>query len=317
MKTYGFIKVACASPKTMVSDCNYNTEQIMEQMSIAKDEKSAVLLFPELSITGYTCGDLFFQNTLLSSALESLEKIKVHSQYMDLLTVVGLPIQLNNAIYNVLAVVLNGQLLGLIPKTYLPNYNEFYEQRWFKSSFNLLDEDVNILGEWVPIGNNILFSHTSITNLKIGVEVCEDLWSPIPPSTALSLNGATLILNGSASNDLIGKHQYREQIISTQSAKTISAYLYASCGYGESSTDVVFSGQCLIYENGHLLKENKRFELESSIIYSEIDLDRLTHDRYKMTTFSDTGRAIADQTCREIIFDMTIKNDTITRSFDP
>jgi len=317
MKTYGFIKVGCASPRNKVGDCAFNTDQILEQMSLAKEEKAAILLFPELAITGYTCGDLFFQSLLQKKALDSLEKIKIHSQYMDLLTIVGLPILINNAIYNVMAVILNGQILGIIPKTFMPNYNEFYEQRWFKSANNLLDEDIHILGEWVPIGNNILFSHDSIPNLKIGVEVCEDLWTPIPPSTALALNGATILLNGSASNDLIGKHQYREQIISTQSGKTISAYLYASCGYGESSTDVVFSGQCLIYENGYLLNQNNRFELESTLIYSDIDINRLSHDRSRITTFSDSQQSIHHLPCREVIFDMALKDAPLTRTFSP
>lgn len=317
MTNNGFIKVACSSPKVRVGDTVYNTAQIMQIMTEAKDQKTSVLLFPELSITGYTCGDLFFQRQLQDSALIGLSNIIEHSLYMDMLVAVGLPLWVNNSLFNVMALVLNGEILGIVPKTYLPTYNEFYEQRWFSSATLLLDEDVFIFNDYVPIGNNIIFTHKSIPEFKLGIEICEDLWTPIPPSTTLALGGATILLNGSGSNDLIGKHQYREQIVSTQSAKTISAYMYASCGYGESSTDVVFSGQCLIYENGVKLSENQRFTMDGSISYSDIDLERLIHDRCKIGTYADGQLHLKDHTIREVMFDMVLKETPLDRFVNP
>lgn len=317
MKNNGFIRVASATPSIKVGFCNYNLEQIKQLIVTAINNKVSLINFPELCITGYTCNDLFFQKKLQKESISSLIELKKFSINKEIIIIVGAPIVVNNALYNCSCVISNGTILGLVPKTYLPTNNEFYEKRWFSSSMNLLDEDIIIDNEVVPIGTDLIFSHSELDEFKFGIEICEDLWSPLPPSSNLSLFGATIIINPSASNDLVGKSSYRKQLISQQSARTISAYVYSSSGFGESTTDVVFGGHCLIYENGVKLIENEKFQLESNYVIADIDLDRLAADRVKSTAYRDATLLVKDKIYREIFFDLNINEFDINRYIDP
>lgn len=318
MKNDGFIRVGAGSPAVKVADVDYNTKHIKKLVNEALSDHISVLVLPELCITGYTCADLFFQEALLSSSIDKLMELRDFSANRDILFVVGLPIQYKHALYNCAAVLYQGQILGIIPKTYLPNYNEFYEARWFASSETLTGDTIKIDGEDIPFGASLLFQHAKVKHLCIGVELCEDLWSPLPPSTIHAINGATLILNPSASNDIVGKSSYRKSLVASQSAKTITAYAYASAGFGESTTDLVYGGHCLIYENGTKLDENKRFQLDSTLISTDVDFDRLMHDRMKMTTYSNHLSIAYYSPYTVIPFDMTLKDSNpIKRFIDP
>jgi len=317
MNNYGFVRVASASPIIEVANCEKNTENIIKLIDNAINKQVSFIVFPELCITGYTCGDLFFQKRLLDDALNSLIKLKNYSKGKNICFTVGLPLMVSNSLYNCAAFICNGEILGIIPKTSIPNYNEFYEKRWFASSKNLIEEEIVIDSQIVPIGNDLIFSHQNMDIFKIGIEICEDLWLPIPPSSSLSLNGATVLANLSASNDLVGKSNYRKQLISSQSGKTLSTYLYASCGFGESTTDVVFGGHCFIYENGVCLKENTPFQLESSLITSDVDLEKLVADRIKMNTYGDSYFHIQNQSFREIVFNFNLPLFELDRNIDP
>lgn len=314
----GLMRVAAGSPAIKVADVDYNTQEIIKLIDEAISQEVSVLVLPELCITGYTCADLFFQEPLLSSSIEKLLQLKAYTKDKDILCVVGVPLQYKNALYNCAAVLLNGEILGIVPKTYIPNYNEFYEHRWFSSSETLTSDTITIDDEQIPFGSSILFRHSRYRDLCIGLELCEDLWSPLPPSTIHAINGATLILNPSASNDLVGKSSYRKSLVSSQSAKTITAYAYSSAGFGESTTDVVFGGHCLIYENGTKLQENKRFMLESTLICTDVDFDKLMADRIKMTTYSNHLAHQFPTDYTVVDFDMTIKkHKKIKRYIDP
>lgn len=317
MLNYGFIRVAAANPEIKVANCSFNAEQIKHCIDSALGQGASLIAFPELCITGYTCGDLFFQNQLIKDALDCLVEIKHFSENKNIGIVVSLPIKVLGSLYNCSAFICNGTIVGLVPKSFLPTYNEFYEHRWFGSAKDLIDQDMIIDGAIVPIGTDLIFSHGENDAFKIGIEICEDLWTPLPPSTLLALNGATLIVNPSASNELVSKIDYRKQLISSQSAKIISAYIYSSAGFGESTTDVVYGGHCLIYENGSLLKENKRFQLTSNFILADVDLEKLMCDRQKMTTFRDSIRHVKDLIYREINFDLILPTYTINREIDP
>jgi NAD+ synthase (glutamine-hydrolysing) len=317
MYNNGFIRVASATPKIKVGFCNYNLEQIKNLVTSAIDDNVSLVVFPELCITGYTCGDLFFQRKLQDEAINSLVKLKNFSINKDIIIIVGAPVNINNSIFNCGCVISNGSIIGIVPKTYLPSSNEFYERRWFSSSVNLLDKDIIIDNEVIPLGTDLIFSHTNHSEFKFGIEICEDLWSPLPPSSNLAVNGATIIVNPSASNDLVGKSSYRKELLSQQSARTISSYIYSSCGFGESTTDVVFGGHCLIYENGIKLKESPRFQLESNYITSDIDLDKLTADRIKSTAFRDACILVKENLVREVFFNLHLPDYTIERFVDP
>lgn len=312
----GFVRVAAATPEIKVANCSFNTTQIKQCIESALIDGASLIVFPELCITGYTCGDLFFQQQLMNDALKSLIEIKHFSEHKEIGIVVSLPIKVLNCLYNCSAFICNGTIYGCVPKSFLPTYNEFYEHRWFASARDLIDQDLMIDGEIVPIGTDLIFSHSEFEDLKIGIEICEDLWTPLPPSTLLALNGATVIVNPSASNELVGKIDYRKQLISSQSAKTLCAYIYASAGFGESTTDVVYGGHCLIYENGSLLKENKRFQLISNIITADIDLEKLKMDRIKMTTFRDSLKHVKEAIYREVSFDLEIADFPLERFID-
>ena len=283
----GYVRIATASPSLKVADISYNKQQIKEQIIEAVNKKINIIVFPELCITGYTCSDLFFQNELLNKVEESLIDLALFSDDLPIVFSVGAPLRNNGQLFNCSILICQGNILGVVPKTHLPNYNEFYEQRWFSSAYNLDNTTITISDTEIPFGTEIIFQHASIRELKIAVEICEDLWVPIPPSSFSALAGATIILNNSASNEIVGKSNYRKQLIKQQSARTMTAYAYCSSGFGESTTDLVYGGHCLIYENGVALNENKIFSMEPTLIYSDIDLELISHDRMQKNSYYD------------------------------
>ncbi|MEY8319866.1 NAD(+) synthase [Lachnospiraceae bacterium 46-61] len=299
---YGFIRVGSALPKCKLADCIHNKEELIQILQQANEKQIQILVFPELSITSYTCGDLFFQHSLLEYAEKGLNDIIKASQNINVFAVVGMPIIIDNQLFNCAVAIYKGNILGVVPKSCLPNYSEFQEKRWFSSAKQLLSNEMILCGQKVPVGTDLIFKAEQIPYCKIGIEICEDLWSVIPPSSYQALSGATIILNPSASNELASKYDYRKQLISQQSSRCIAAYVYSSSGVGESTQDMVFSGHGLIYENGTLLKESERFIKETQLIYADVDLELLQNDRMKNTTFSE------NQYChtafREITFSM-------------
>ena len=278
----GFVKVAAATPKIKVGDCGYNGAQICKIIDEVYDNGAQLVVFPELCITGYTCSDLFWQKSMLDMAKTHLQFIAEHCEDKEIVAIVGLPMIYRSKLYNVAAVIYDGEILGLVPKTYIPNYSEFYEARHFTSGKNK-DGYVMIGEEEVPFGTEILFNCVNFENFSFAIEICEDLWVPNPPSTSHALAGATVIANLSASDETTGKDIYRTGLVSGQSARTLSTYIYADAGEGESTTDLVFAGHNIIAENGNILSQSKRFENQT--IYADIDLDRLAAERAKMTTF--------------------------------
>ena len=283
---YGFVRCASAVPKLRVADCKYNTGEIIKLISAAAQKDVELLVFPELCITGYTCSDLFFQSSLLTAAEESLSAIAEASRGKNIVAVVGLPINIGNSLYNCSVAIYDGDILGAVPKTYIPNYGEYYEKRWFKSGKGLKG-GIALCGQSVPIDCNLLFAAEGIENFTFGIEICEDLWAAIPPSSRLALAGAAIIVNTSASNELATKNEYRTSLVANQSARCICGYVYSSAGIGESTQDMVFSGHSLICENGSLLIEGDRFSLDSSLIMADIDTELLVNDRRKNTSFSE------------------------------
>lgn len=308
---YGFLRVAAASPKLRVADCDYNTEEIKRVIEKARQENVQILCFPELCITAYSCGDLFFQKALQQKALESLSELacflkdrpsnvvkeistvlkETPTQFVkDIpspVIIVGLPLRIKNSLYNVAAILSAEGIVGIVPKTYIPNNNEYYEKRWFTSGSDLRDFSTNIGGEDVPVSSKGMMFRTPFADF--GVEICEDLWMPVPPSSQLALQGAELIFNLSAGNELVGKNRYRKSLISQQSGRCNAAYIYASAGWGESTTDMVFSGACFIAENGAILAESERFSPESELIIADIDLEALRYDRLKNCNFNSAA----------------------------
>lgn len=282
---HGYIRAAAMTPQIKVADCKYNTEQIEELIRQAYHQRARVVVFPELSITGYTCGDLFLQELLLEGALKGLDRIiKCSREYSGMLIFVGLPFAYNGKLYNVAAAVCSGRLLGLVPKKCIPDYGEFYERRQFTPGFEQCVQ-VNVCGETVPMGTRLLFRCINMPQLVVGAEICEDLWTPNPPSIHHAMQGATLLVNCSASNEVIGKRDYRTQLVKGQSARLVAAYLYANAGTGESTQDVVFGGHNIICENGAVLACAEPFTAEP--VYADIDLDRIYAERRRMTTFEN------------------------------
>lgn len=279
----GYIRVAALTPKIKVGDCVYNAEQIKKLIKAAYLNDTAVAVFPELCITGYTCNDLFLQDTLLGEAMEALRDIRDYTcDYKGMLVMTGLPYMYQGKLYNVVAAVMNGHILGLVPKQYIPNYGEFYERRQFFEGFSC-NVVVDIDGDRVAFGGSIIYSFDNYSKLKVAVEICEDLWTPQPPSIRHALNGATLIVNASASNETIGKAAYRRELVKGQSARLVCGYVYASSGDGESTQDIVFGAHNIISENGSVLAEARKFANES--IYADIDMDRICSERRRMSTF--------------------------------
>ena len=284
---YGFLRAAAAIPEVRVADCEYNASQIIGLIKRADDRHVQFLVFPELSITAYTCGDLFHQRQFLNEALVQLQRILRASLETTMVILVGLPLYFQDRLYNCAAVIQTGNILGIVPKSYIPNFGEHYEGRWFSSGIDLADEYMMIFGKEIPFGTNLLFADPENEQLCFGAEVCDDLWVPIPPSALQSMAGAVLNFNLSASHDLVEKNDYRKSMILGQSAKCISAYVYASAGLGESTTDLVFGGSAFIAENGVLLNEAKRFSDEEQLMVADIDIERLIADRTKNNCFKE------------------------------
>lgn len=282
MNEYGYVRCAATSLKMEVANPRWNEQEMEHVIAEAVSNSVAILVLPECAMTGYTCADLFFQKTLLEETEHQIAKLKKFLEGKEIIVAVGAPIQIENKLYNMGIVLQNGHILGIVPKTYLPNYNEFYEQRWFASSADLKESEIEFLGEKVPVGRDLLFGNQ---NTYFALEICEDLWSVTPPSDTYALNGATILLNLSASNETIGKKEYRENLIKMHSAKQISAYVYASSGPLESTTDILFSGATLIYENGSKLAEGKRFQFDNTLTIADVDVEKLLHDRMKNTSF--------------------------------
>ncbi|WP_027308682.1 NAD(+) synthase [Caloramator sp. ALD01] len=287
MNNFGFIKVAASSPKLKVANPFYNAEEIKNIILEADKNFAKVIVFPELSITGYTCADLFSQKKLINDSYIALKNILDETKHTDILCAVGMPILINHILLNCAVLFKSGKILAVVPKMYIPNYREFYEKRWFTSGFEVSHiEEIDLFDEKVPFGNVIIEDKN--LGLRIGVEICEDVWAPIPPSSFLCVNGANIILNLSASNEVVAKSDYRRELIKGQSARCICGYIYSSASVYESTTDLVFSGDLLICENGSLLKSSERFKRESQIIYSYIDVDRLNSERQVNKTFIDS-----------------------------
>ena len=304
----GFIKVAAATPKIKVADPAYNTEEILKIIDETEKNGASILVFSELTISGYTCGDLFLQQPLLTECKNQLLRIVKATEKKDMLVVVGCPIIVNQKLYNCAVVINRGEILGIVPKTHLPNYSEFYELRHFTSGEGL-DEMVMIGDEYITVCVNQVFTCENIPELVIACEICEDLWVPLPPSTYHAMAGATVICNPSASVETTTKESYRRSLVSNQSARLLAAYIYADAGEGESTQDVVYSGHHLICENGSVLAEAKRFTNE--IVYADIDVQKLAAERRKMTSFP--GGKVGDYI--EQTFSLKIKENKITRTF--
>lgn len=286
---YGFIRTASASPKLKVANPIYNAKEMLELIHEAHDEMVQVMVFPELSITGYTCQDLFFQSTLQKQALDSLQWLLDETKEIPIVLITGIPLSIRDNLYNCAVISYRGRIYGAVPKSYLPNTREFYEKRWFTVRDDVLSETVTFLGQAFPFGN-ILFDIPTI-GMTLGVEICEDLWAPDPPSTSMVLEGANIIVNLSASNELVSKASYRRTLVEQQSARGICAYIYSSAGVHESTTDLVFSGDCMIAENGAILSRSKRFLRESHLIIADIDTGKLCFERQSNSSFTDACSA--------------------------
>ena len=282
----GFVRVASCSPKLQVGHCSHNAQQIIETLVSLDEQSPAIVLFPELSITGYTCGDLFLQRSLIAKAEAALTQLVVATTNYPAVVVVGIPHRHKSRLYNCAAILHRGKIIGLVPKLHLPTKNEFYEMRWFSSGSEIkATEQTQLCGETISFGWQQLFT-TPDRRLTLGVELCEDLWSPIPPSSYMAQAGATVILNLSGSNEVVGKHAYRRGLIEQQSARTHTAYLYASAGAWESTTDLLFGGSCIIAENGVIHHENDRFALASSATIGDIDIELLEQERLRNSSFT-------------------------------
>lgn len=285
---YGYVKVAAAIPAVKVADCVFNAGQTEKQILEADEKGVQIIVFPELNLTAYSCGDLFGQRLLLEQAEMALMQVMNNTRQLDIISIVGMPVLLNSSLLNCAVVFQKGKILGVVPKSYLPNYKEFYEQRWFVSADAYPNTmTVRLCGQVVPCSSQLLFDTPDVC---FGIEICEDVWAPVPPSSYLALQGAEVIFNLSADTENISKHQYLCSLLAQQSARCLSGYVFSSCGFGESTTDVVFAGNALIYENGSLLEKNDRFSFDEQLVISEIDVDRLRTERQMNTTFGASVR---------------------------
>lgn len=289
---YGFVTVASAIPSVKVADTDYNIKQIESLVAQAEGKNAEIIVFPELSITGYTCQDLFGQQSLIEQTEMKMLQLLDFSRKLDIIIVVGAPVCIGTGLYNCAVVCQHGNILGIVPKRYLPNYAEFYEKRWFSSSDELTQPiEVRFAGNTIMVDSKMQIFQTC-DGVKFGIELCEDVWSPVPCSNNLALAGADIILNLSATDDLIGKNLYLKSLLAQQSARLISGYVYSSCGFGESTQDVVYGGNAFVYENGTLVAESQRFSLEEQLIVSQIDVEKLRSERRKNTTFQSAQRGL-------------------------
>ena len=295
---YGFIKVASAVPSVKVADCKYNVEQIEQQIILAEGQGVEIIVFPELSLTSYTCQDLFRQNLLLETTESAMLMLLDFTRQLNIISIVGLPIAVGDLLLNCAAIIQKGQILGIVAKEYLPNYNEFYEKRWFASVQDLRTTELRFAGNQI----NLSFTpqiFVTCDGVRFGVEICEDVWAPTPPSNHLALAGADIIFNLSASDELIGKHDYLCKLLAQQSARTITGYVYSSAGFGESTQDVVYGGNALIFENGHLLQSGPRFAMTPQMQVAQIDVERLRTERRGNTTYVNAQRRMIGE---DVIF---------------
>jgi NAD+ synthase (glutamine-hydrolysing) len=308
---HGFARLAVATPLVRVGDPQYNLEATIALMREAAREKALVAVFPELGLSAYTCDDLFHQQALIDGAEEALEKLLRSTRNLPLAALVGLPVALDGLLYNCAALVCQGRLAGVVPKIYLPNYREFYEGRQFTPGDTARQTEIRLAGQVCPFGADLLFRLKEIPRLVIHVEICEDLWVPAPPSSFAALAGATVIANLSASNVVIGKAGYRHQLVGNQSARCLSAYLYSAAGLGESTTDLAWDGHAVIYENGTLLAESRRFAETAQLALADVDLERLLADRMRQNTFGASMRRHADRTFRTVEFSLPVPRGKI------
>ncbi|MES2948142.1 MAG: NAD(+) synthase [Pseudomonadota bacterium] len=288
--SHDFARIAVGVPKCQIANPIFNAEQVVQQITQAHASGACVVVFPELGLSAYTCDDLFHQRPLLDACEMALSRILDVSKDFSILAVVGLPLRVDHRLFNCAAVLQRGKILGLVPKTFLPNYGEFYEARQFNSADEALSTEVAVLGQTVPFGSGLIFSATDMPLFKAHVELCEDVWTPIPPSSFAALAGATVLLNLSASNATVGKASYRHQLVSQQSARCLAVYAYSSAGVGESTTDMAWDGQALIYENGELLAESERFATDCALITADVDLERVSRERMRQTSFGQSVR---------------------------
>jgi NAD+ synthase (glutamine-hydrolysing) len=293
--SHGFARVAVAIPRCRIADPAYNVEQTLALARQAAEQGAALVAFPELGLSAYSCDDLFHQKALLDACEEALAAVVEASNTLPVAMVVGLPLRVNHQLFNCAAVVASGRVLGLVPKSFLPNYGEFYESRQFSAAECAAVDAIELFGESVPFGPNQVFEVENLPLLRFHVEICEDVWVPVPPSSFAAMAGATVLVNLSASNVLVGKSTYRHQLVSQQSARCMAAYLYTSAGRGESTTDMAWDGQAIIYEKGEMLAESARFLDESHIIFADVDLERLSQERMRATTFAQSARRHAQE----------------------
>lgn len=313
MDNYGFVKVAAAVPQVAVADCARNAERIVALAQQAARRGVELVAFPELAVTGYTCADLFLQPALLDAADEALGEIMRQTRKLPLALIVGLPLRHEDRLYNCAAVVAQGRLLGVVPKSYIPNYAEFYEARWFASGAGIEEERITAAGQEADFGTELTFA---VNGAEFGIEICEDLWVASPPSSRLALNGAKLIFNLSASPEGVGKHAYLRELVAQQSARTHTAYVYCSAGFGESSTDLVFAGNGLIAENGTMLAQAARFSLDEQLTVTDVDIERLEFERRRNTSFRMREEA-GESTVIEMELPDALKASALDRRVDP
>jgi NAD+ synthase (glutamine-hydrolysing) len=312
LNDYGFIRLAVASPELKIANIDFNLQKHLELSTKALEEKAALILFPELSLTSYSCADLFTQKFLLQKSKNALQNLKEFTGKHPITIVAGAPLELDNKLINCAVFINSGAILGIVPKTFLPNYNEFYEKRWFSSAADLQSDSIELFGEEIPIGNDLIFQSSENSLLKIGIEICEDLWSVKPVSSDLALAGANVILNLSASNELLGKKEYRTNLVNSQSGRTNSVYAYASASAFESSTDLVFSGHCLISENGTLLAESERFNFSDTLLIQDCDYEKVSSERLKNSSFKNN---LLENDYRVIEFAFTNTLDNLKRKY--
>ena len=302
-------------PRVKVADCRFNASEIEKQIMIADGKGVQIIVFPELSMTAYTCGDLFGQQLLLEEAERGLIQVLSDTRQLDIVSILGMPVTMTGGrLLNAAVVIQKGKVLGVVPKTYLPNYKEFYEKRWFTSATEVNEASVRLCGQMAPLGSRLLFEAADTT---FAIELCEDLWAPIPPSCELALQGAEIVFNLSADDESIGKHTYLRSLIAQQSARCLAGYVFSSCGFGESTTDVVFAGNGLIYENGRLLAASRRFAMEEQLVESEIDVEFLRTERRVNTTFATCrAKEVQQLAVRVTTEPLSAKEFELTRTYE-
>lgn len=310
MNEYGYMKVAAAVPEVRIADCRFNAERIVTMMEKASDRGVEVVVFPELSVTGYTCGDLFGQSALLAAAESAVGVIAEQTAGLSVTGIIGTPVEVNDKLYNCAVVISGGKIEGIVPKSHIPNYSEFYEARWFASGSGIDGISIIFAGQQADFGCDLLFE---INGVPCGIEICEDLWVPIPPSSQMALNGAKVIFNLSATPEVIGKHDYLRQLVAQQSARTHSAYVYASSGFGESSTDLVFAGNGIIAECGHIVASGERFSYDEQLVVADVDIELICSERRRRNTFRAESyekeysiKAITNENDMPATFDRTV-----------